>query len=74
MKIDPGMMDFMERAVLDAESQQHQHQGQHPHHDKRGELDLGGLGYSLGLHLDDLDAATATSMGVCGRTVNVSSA
>lgn len=69
LKADPGMMDYLERIVLDVDSQSHQHQ----HHDKRGEVDVNGVGYSLGLQLDDLESAAA-SMGVCGRAVNVSSA
>jgi len=68
LKVDPGMMDYLERIVLDVDPQQ-----QHQHHDKRGELDHNGIGYPLGLQLDDLDTVAA-SMGVCGRAVNVSSA
>jgi hypothetical protein len=76
MKIDPGMIDYVERVVLDLESP-HQHQHQHhqgqQHHSKRGEMDLGGLGFGLGMQIDQLDAAAA-SMGVCGRGVHVASA
>lgn len=72
MKTDPAMMDYVERAVLDAESDG-AHQMYHDSH-KRPEFDLGALNaYGLGLQMDDFDAAVA-AMGHGRPPIHIPSA